>query len=143
MRSEKWAIFIILTFVLFMATFNVIGSLTMLVVDKQRDTTILQQLGATQKMIHRLFLFEGLLITLAGGVGGLLLGVIIVWIQQTFGVIRLGDGSGSFIIDAYPVDLQFNDVLLVLTTVMIIGSFSSFVTVQRLLRKIQKRQATD
>ncbi|HQO49347.1 MAG TPA: FtsX-like permease family protein [Bacteroidales bacterium] len=143
MRSEKWAIFIILTFVLFMATFNVIGSLTMLVVDKQRDTTILQQLGATQKMIHRLFLFEGLLITLAGGVGGLLLGVIIVWIQQTFGVIRLGDGSGSFIIDAYPVDLQFNDVLLVLTTVIIIGSFSSFVTVQRLLRKIQKRQATD
>ena len=81
--------------------------------------------------------------TLAGGVGGLLLGVIIVWIQQTFGVIRLGDGSGSFIIDAYPVDLQFNDVLLVLTTVIIIGSFSSFVTVQRLLRKIQKRQATD
>lgn len=143
MRSEKWAIFIILTFILFMATFNVIGSLTMLVVDKQRDTTILQQLGATQTMIHRLFLFEGLLITLAGGIGGLVLGVIIVWIQQTFGVIRLGDGAGSFIIDAYPVDLHFNDVLLVLTTVIIIGSLSSFVTVRRLLSKIQNRQAAD
>lgn len=138
MKSEKWAIFIILTFILFMATFNVIGSLTMLVVDKQKDTQILRQLGASNTFISRLFLMEGLLISTAGGLIGLVLGVFLVWLQEFFGLIRLGDGTGAFIIDAYPVDLQMTDVLSVLLTVLVIGGLSSFLTVQRLSRKINR-----
>lgn len=138
MKSEKWAIFIILTFILFMATFNVIGSLTMLVVDKQKDTQILKQLGASNTLIQRLFLMEGLLISTAGGLIGLGLGMLLVWLQEYFGLISLGDGSGAFIIDAYPVDLQLTDVLSVLITVLIIGGLSSLLTVRRLSRKINR-----
>lgn len=136
MKSEKWAIFIILTFILFMATFNVIGSLTMLIVDKQKDTAILRQLGASAELIRKLFLAEGLLISTAGGIIGLLTGILVVWLQEAFGLIRLGDGSGNFVIDAYPVDLQWHDILLVLVTVLIIGGLSSFVTVRRLVKKV-------
>lgn len=121
-----------------MATFNVIGSLTMLVVDKQKDTQILRQLGASNTFISRLFLMEGLLISTAGGLIGLVLGVFLVWLQEFFGLIRLGDGTGAFIIDAYPVDLQMTDVLSVLLTVLVIGGLSSFLTVQRLSRKINR-----
>ncbi|KAF0131482.1 MAG: hypothetical protein FD155_6 [Bacteroidetes bacterium] len=136
MKSEKWAIFIILTFILFMATFNVIGSLTMLIVDKKKDTQILRQLGASPPVIRRLFLFEGLLISTAGGIIGLGLGIILVWIQEVFGVIGLGDGSGAFVIDAYPVDLQLMDVFVVLITVLVIGGFASFMTVKWLVKKL-------
>ncbi len=136
LKSEKWAIYIILSFILIMATFNVIGSLTMLIVDKQRDSDILRKLGASFKLIRRIFFFEGLLISLAGGLIGLALGIGVVWLQQYFGLIRLGDGSGSFVIDFYPVDLQFGDIVLVLLTVLAIGGISSYITVDRLVRKL-------
>ena len=110
----------------------------MLVVDKQKDTQILKQLGASNSLIQRLFLMEGLLISTAGGLIGLGLGMLLVWLQEYFGLISLGDGSGAFIIDAYPVDLQLTDVLSVLITVLVIGGLSSLLTVRRLSRKINR-----
>ncbi len=136
MKSEKGAIFIILTFILFMATFNVVGSLAMLIVDKQRDTEILKQLGASSKRIRDIFFIEGLLISLAGGMAGLLVGTFVVWLQETFGLIQLGNESGAFVINAYPVDFRFLDFLLVFLTVFVIGSVSSWLTVNRLVRKM-------
>lgn len=137
------AIFIILAFILFMATFNVIGSLTMLIVDKQRDSDTLKKLGASNDLIRKIFLYEGLLISIAGGIIGLMLGIFVVWLQQYFGLIRLGNGSGSFVIDAYPVDLQGLDILLVMATVLAIGGISSFFTVDRLSRKLKNFQPTN
>ena len=136
MKSEKGAIFIILPFILFMETFNVVGSLAMLIVDKQRDTEILKQLGASSKRIRDIFFIEGLLISLAGGMAGLLVGTFVVWLQETFGLIQLGNESGAFVINAYPVDFRFLDFLLVFLTVFVIGSVSSWLTVNRLVRKM-------
>lgn len=137
MRTEKWAIFIILTFILIMATFNVIGSLTMLIIDKKKDTVILRQLGTSQPVLQRLFLTEGLLISTLGGIIGLAAGVILVLIQQKFGILQLGSGSGSFVIDAYPVKLLLTDVLAVFITVIVIGGLSSVYTVRQSLPKVQ------
>ncbi|NOU46304.1 MAG: FtsX-like permease family protein [Bacteroidales bacterium] len=138
MRSEKWAIFFILTFILILATFNVIGSLTMLIVDKRKDIGVLRKLGATPNLIKKLFLTEGVLITLTGGVLGLLLGIVVVLIQQYFGVLKLGNESGTFIIDAYPVHLKFPDVVKVFGVVFIIGWLSSVYTVRQIMKRFEK-----
>jgi lipoprotein-releasing system permease protein len=138
MRSEKWAIFFILTFILILATFNVIGSLTMLIVDKRKDIGILRKLGATPNLIKKLFLTEGVLITLTGGVLGLLLGIVVVLIQQYFGVLKLGNESGTFIIDAYPVHLKFQDVVKVFGVVFVIGWLSSVYTVRQIIKRFEK-----
>jgi len=137
MRSEKWAIFIILTFILIMATFNVIGSLTMVILDKRKDISVLSGLGAAKRVIQKLFLTEGILISLAGGVAGLFLGVVVVLLQQHFGWLKLGGDSGSFIIDAYPVNLKLLDVIAVFVTVASIGLLSSAYTVRQALRRLQ------
>ncbi|MDP3461664.1 MAG: FtsX-like permease family protein [Bacteroidales bacterium] len=136
MRSEKWAIFIILTFILIMATFNVVGSLTMIIVDKRKDIAVLASLGAARQLIRKLFLTEGLLISLAGGVAGLVAGIIVVLIQQHFGLLKLGNEGGSFIIDAYPVDLHIMDVIAVFLTVFVIGLTSSAYTVFQSLKRM-------
>ena len=102
MRSEKWAIFLILTFILIIASFNVIGSLSMLIIDKKKDILTLRNMGAGNRLIKRIFLMEGWLISIIGSVSGLFLGTAISWVQQRFGIIKL-TGSGSFIIDSYPV----------------------------------------
>jgi len=138
MRSEKWAIFFILTFILIMATFNVIGSLTMLIVDKRKDIGILRKLGATPQLIQKLFLTEGVLITLTGGLLGLLLGIMVVLIQQYFGVLKLGSESGTFIIDAYPVALKGWDIVKVFCVVFVIGWLSSVYTVRQIIRRFEK-----
>jgi len=138
MRSEKWAIFFILTFILILATFNVIGSLTMLIVDKRKDIGILRKLGATPNLIKKLFLTEGVLITLTGGVLGLLIGIVVVLIQQYFGVLKLGNESGTFIIDAYPVHLKFPDVVKVFGVVFVIGWLSSVYTVRQIMKRFEK-----
>jgi lipoprotein-releasing system permease protein len=142
MRSEKWAIFVILTFILIMATFNVVGSLSMLIIDKQKDINILKTIGSNKNMLYRLFMIEGMMINVFGGIIGLILGIIIVLLQQEFGLLKLGDGSGSFIIDAYPVALKFIDVLIVLFTVVCIGWISAFFTVRQALRKIKEIKLT-
>ncbi|MEI6764474.1 MAG: FtsX-like permease family protein [Bacteroidota bacterium] len=134
MKSEKLAVFIILSFILFIATFNVIGSLSMLILDKKKDIAVLTSLGADEKLIRRIFLIEGLLIDLLGGVLGLVLGGIICWLQQTFSFITI-QTSNSFVVDAYPVKMEVMDFLLVFGIVFIIGFAASWYPVKYISRK--------
>jgi lipoprotein-releasing system permease protein len=135
MKSEKLAIFLILGFILFIATFNVIGSLSMLILDKRKDISVLWSMGASNKLIKRIFLTEGLLISLSGAFLGILLGAVICWIQQRYGVIKLEAGSGSFVIDAYPVKMQVKDFMYVFLTVLAIGYAAAWYPVRQISRK--------
>ncbi|MEN8224360.1 MAG: FtsX-like permease family protein [Bacteroidota bacterium] len=135
MNSEKWIIFLIMAFILMIATFNVIGSLSMLIIDKQKDIAVLHSLGANYTLIRRIFLLEGLLISLSGAVAGLILGGLISWIQQEFGIIRLGQGDGAFIIDTYPVLVKKMDFLYVFITVFVISYLSAWLPVRRISKK--------
>lgn len=134
MRSEKWAVFLILAFIIVIATFNVIGSLTMLIVEKKKDIDILQSLGANNNLIKRIFLIEGLLITLAGAFGGLILGFIVCYIQYTFGIIKLG-GAGTFVIDAYPVKILWSDFIYVFLVVSVIGFIAAWIPARQILKE--------
>ncbi len=134
MRSEKWAVYVILTFILILATFNVVGSLSMLIIDKRKDTEILKSMGADNRLIQKIFLNEGLLISVAGGIIGLLLGIILVLLQQQFGFVKFGTG-GNYVVDAYPVLLKLKDVLLIFATILVVGCTSAFLTVRHALRK--------
>jgi lipoprotein-releasing system permease protein len=134
MRSEKWAVYVILTFILILATFNVVGSLSMLMIDKRKDTEILKSMGADKRLIQRIFLNEGLLISVAGGIIGLLLGIVVVLLQQRFGFVKFGTG-GNYVVDAYPVLLKFKDVLLIFATILVVGCTSAFLTVRHAMRK--------
>jgi lipoprotein-releasing system permease protein len=134
MKSEKWAIFLILTFILIIASFNIIGSLSMLIIDKKKDILTLRNMGAGNRLIKRIFLVEGWLISVLGSLSGLFLGTAISWIQQHFGVIKL-TGSGSFIIDAYPVQIEVLDICLIWVTVLIIGLIAARYPVQQISKK--------
>jgi len=125
MQTEKWAIFLILIFILIVASFNVIGTLTMLMLEKKKDIITLRNLGADSGLLRRIFLLEGWLISVSGAILGAVLGLLICWIQMHFGVIRL-QGSGTFIIDAYPVLVKFTDVALVLISVIVIGLLAAW-----------------
>ena len=134
MRSEKWAVYVILTFILILATFNVVGSLSMLMIEKRKDTTILKSMGADKGLIQRIFLNEGLLISVAGGIIGLLLGIVVVLLQQKFGFVKFGTG-GNYVVDAYPVWLKVKDVLLIFGTILVVGCTSAFLTVRHAMRQ--------
>ena len=134
MRSEKWAVFVILTFILILATFNVVGSLSMLMIDKRKDTEILKAMGADNRLLRRIFLNEGLLISVAGGIIGLLLGIVVVLLQQRFGFVKFG-GGGNYVVDAYPVMLKLKDVLLIFVTILVVGCTSAFLTVRHAMRR--------
>ena len=135
MRSETWAVYVILTFILVLATFNVVGSLSMLMIDKRKDTGVLKSMGADNRLIQRIFLNEGLLISVAGGLIGLLLGIVLVLLQQRFGIVKFGTG-GNYVVDAYPVLLKLKDVLLIFATIVVVGGASAFLTVRRAMRKM-------
>ena len=145
MRSEKWAVYVILTFILVLATFNVVGSLSMLMIDKRKDTEILKAMGADNRLIHKIFMNEGLLISVAGGIIGLLLGIILVLLQQRFGFVKFGTGGGNYVVDAYPVLLKMKDVLLIFATILVVGCTSAFLTVRHAMRKsaTQKSRVND
>ena len=134
MRSEKWAVYVILTFILILATFNVVGSLSMLMIDKRKDTEILKSMGADNRLIQKIFMNEGLLISVAGGIIGLLLGIILVLLQQQFGFVKFGTG-GNYVVEAYPVLLKLKDVLLIFATILVVGCTSAFLTVRHAMRK--------
>lgn len=136
MKAEKFAVYLILTFILIMATFNMIGSLSMLIIDKRKDISLLKAMGADTNLVKKIFINEGLLISVVGGIIGLLIGIVAVLIQQHFGIIRLGNG-GNYIIDAYPVALEFADILLVFITITIIGSIASFLTANKSIEKME------
>ena len=126
MKGEKWAIFLILVFILFVASFNLIGSISMLMIDKKEDIAILQSMGATNQLIRRIFLYEGWLISVCGAITGLCLGVIVCFLQQEFGLIKL-QGGGAFIVSSYPVKLIFSDISIIALTVTCLGLFSSWI----------------
>lgn len=137
MQSEKWAIFLILTFILIIASFNIIGSLTMLIIDKKNDISILRDMGGDRNLISQIFLSEGWLISFVGATIGLFFGVFICWLQKRFELIKL-KGSGSFIIDAYPVEIEWLDVTAVFITVLIIGFLAAWYPVKRVAVKFNK-----
>ena len=124
MEIEKFKAYIFLTFILVVACFNIIGSLSMLMVDKRDDVITLRNLGASDKQITQVFLFEGRMISALGAIIGLLVGLLLCWLQQTFGIIALGSSAGSFIVDAYPVSVHLWDVVLVFITVLVVGLLS-------------------
>ncbi len=135
MKSEKWAIFLILTFILIIATFNVIGSLSMLILDKKKDIQVLQSMGANTKLIKRIFLIEGSLISILGATLGLFFGGLICWLQLQFGLISLGESDGSFVVDAYPVKVQILDFIYVFFTVCIIGIAAAWIPSRQISKK--------
>jgi len=132
MRTERWAIFFILTFIVIIAAFNMVGSVSMLVIDKRKDLAVLWSLGANRALLRGIFLGQGVMLTLAGALAGLLAGAILCWLQQQFGLIRLGGTEGSFVVDAYPVKMAFRDFLVVLVTVGAIGLVASWLPTLRL-----------
>lgn len=137
MKSEKLAVYLILVFILVMATFNVIGSLSMLIIEKKKDTATLRAMGGDNSLIRSIFLNEGTIIAVVGGIIGLILGIVAVLLQQYVGIIRLGDGSGSYIVDYYPVALQLQDVLIVLATITVIGGIAAFTTVRVSMKNLR------
>ncbi|MFZ4520095.1 MAG: FtsX-like permease family protein [Bacteroidales bacterium] len=126
MVSEKNYIFMILTLILIIATFNVIGTLSMLILDKKKDIAVLQSMGASQGLVRRIFLLEGVLISFIGAVLGLVLGAIVCWVQIRFGLVRLGSADSSFVVSAYPVSMQVTDFIVVFLTVLTIGFLAAW-----------------
>lgn len=135
MNIEKAMAYLFLTFILLIACFNIIGSVSMLIIDKRHDVETLRHLGASDRFIFRIFLYEGRFIAVIGAVAGTLLGAGLCWVQQTFGLLKLGASSGNFIVDAYPVSVHLADVLLVFATVIAVGFVSVWYPVKYLSRK--------
>ncbi len=133
MRSERIAIFFILTLILIIASFSIIGSLTMLIIEKERDIGILRSLGADNMLIRKIFIFEGWLISIIGAVAGIILGFLICWIQQEYGIVTLQ--SDSLIVNAYPVEMKVRDFIIVPLTVLLIGFWAAWYPVRFLTKK--------
>ncbi|HLO90507.1 MAG TPA: ABC transporter permease [Lentimicrobium sp.] len=129
MKTEKFAIFLILSFILFIAAFNMIGSLSMLILDKRKDINILYSLGANHRLIQKIFISEGTLVMLTGAVVGMFLGALICILQQQFGLVKINAEGGSFLIDAYPVKMYFMDFLNVFLMVGAIGLIATIIPV--------------
>ena len=135
MEIEKLISYIFLTFILLIACFNVIGSLSMLIIDKKNDVQTLRNLGASDSQVVRVFLFEGRMISFIGAVAGVILGLVLCLIQQEYGIISLGN-SGSFVVDAYPVSVHAWDIVLIFVTVIVIGFISVWYPVRYLSRRL-------
>jgi ABC-type lipoprotein release transport system permease subunit len=136
LQIEKWVTFLILAFILLIAVFNVVGSLSMLIVEKQEDIRSLRHMGASNELVSRVFLYEGWLITFIGIVAGIVGGLVLCLLQQHFGLLRLSDTPGAYIIDAYPVIVQFTDILMVFAVVSAIGLLTVLYPVSNLKKKL-------
>lgn len=135
MKIEKLISYIFLTFILLIACFNIIGSISMLIIDKKNDITVLRNLGATERQITSIFMMEGRIISFIGAVAGVVLGLTLCLLQQHYGLIKFGQSAGSYIIDAYPVSVHVSDIILILVTVIIVGFLSVWYPVRQLSRK--------
>lgn len=135
MKVEKLMAYIFLTFILIVACFNIIGSLSMLIIDKKDDVVTLRNLGASDKQIRRIFLFEGRLISVFGAILGILLGLLLCWLQQQYGFVKMGSSDGTFVVNAYPVSVHYSDVLLIFLTVIAMGWLAVWYPVRRSLEK--------
>ena len=136
MKIEKLMAYIFLTFILMIACFNIIGSLSMLIIDKKDDVVTLRNLGASDKQIVRIFLFEGRLISAIGAILGILLGLVLCWAQQTYGLVKLGSSSASFVINAYPVSVHPEDVILIFITVLVVGFLAVWYPVRYFAKRL-------
>ena len=136
MRIEKLISFVFLTFILLIACFNIIGSLSMLMIDKRQDVRTLRSLGATDGQVCDIFMLEGRMISLAGAAVGLLLGLVLCWLQQEFGLISMGSSAGSFIVEAYPVSVHVGDLVIVFLTVLVVGWAAVWWPVRYLSRRL-------
>lgn len=132
MQIEKVLAYVFLTFILMVACFNIISSLSMLIIDKKADAATLRNLGATDRQIRSIFLFEGRIISAIGAVVGILLGLLLCWLQQEFGLVHMGDSAGSFVVNAYPVSVHYNDVAIVFITVLLIGWGAAWIPTRKL-----------
>ena len=140
MQIEKWMTFLILTFILAIALFNVVGSLSMLMIEKQADVATLRNLGADNRLIRSIFLLEGWMISAFGAGIGIVIGVTLCLLQQTFGFISLGDAAGAFVIDAYPVRIAVGDIVTILCTVLLIGFLAAWYPVRYLAKRFRIEQ---
>ena len=138
MKVEKLISYIFLTFILLIACFNIIGSLSMLIIDKRQDSITLRNLGASDRQIADIFMLEGRLISVVGAVVGILLGLALCLIQQHFGLIKFGRSAGNYIIDVYPVSVHATDILLIFVTVIVVGFVSVWYPVKYFSRKYTK-----
>ena len=129
LKTEKWAVYLILSFILIIASFNILSSLSMLIIDKKEDIIILKSMGASSKLIRRIFLFEGWLISFWGAIIGTGLGLLVCWLQIKYGFVSL-PGNGSFVISAYPVQIILTDIFLILAVVLSVGFLASWYPVK-------------
>ena len=136
MKIEKLIAYVFLTFILIVACFNIIGSLSMLIIDKKDDVVTLRNLGASDKQIARIFLFEGRLISAIGALLGIAIGLLLCWLQQTYGIVKLGSSSGSFVVNAYPVSVHPDDIILIFVTVIIVGFLAVWYPVRYFSRRL-------
>lgn len=136
MKSEKWAVFMILSFILMISIFNVIGSLTMLILEKKKDINILRSMGASEELIQRIFILEGVFISMIGAVAGLVLGLLVCFAQIQFELVKLNSG-GNYIVQAYPVNVQPLDVLYVFLVVATIGLLAAWLPVRKIIRPVE------
>ena len=134
MQVEKFIAYLFLSFILLVACFNIIGSLSMLMIDKKADVATLRALGANDHQTSQIFLLEGWLISGFGAVMGILIGLLLCWLQMQFGLIKLGASEGSFIVDAYPITVQASDLLLTFVTVLATGFLAVWLPVRRMTR---------
>ena len=139
MKVEKLIAYIFLTFILMIACFNIIGSLSMLIIDKRNDVLTLRNIGANDNQISRIFLFEGRIISVIGAVIGILTGLLLCWLQQQFGIVRLGSSEGNFVVDAYPVSVHPMDIVLIFLTVIAVGFLSVWYPVRYFARRLLKQ----
>lgn len=137
---EKWVTFLILSFILIIAVFNVVSSLSMLILDKSADIDILRNMGAENNLITRIFKIEGWLISMSGAIAGIVIGLVLCLIQQHFGILKLGQTPGAFIVDSYPVEVIFTDILFVFITVSIIGGLIVLYPVNNLKKRLKQHQ---
>ncbi|MDD2328171.1 MAG: FtsX-like permease family protein [bacterium] len=138
LQIEKWVTFLILAFILLIAVFNVVGSLSMLIVEKKDDIRSLQHMGASNGMVTSVFLYEGWLITFVGIIAGMVAGLSLCLLQQHFGLLRLSNVPGAYIIDAYPVIVKFSDLLVVFAVVSLIGLVTVLYPVNNLRKQLEK-----
>ena len=136
MKIEKLIAYIFLTFILMVACFNIIGSLSMLIIDKKDDVVTLRNLGASDRQIVRIFLFEGRMISAIGAVVGIVIGLALCWAQQTYGLVKLGSSSGSFIVNAYPVSVHPEDIILIFVTVLLVGFLAVWYPVRYFAKRL-------
>ena len=136
MQIEKLLAYIFLTFILIVASFNIIGSLSMLIIDKKDDVATLRNLGADDRQIRQIFLLEGRMIAALGAIAGIALGLLLCWLQQTFGLVGMGAESGMFVVNAYPVSVHYSDVLIVFLTVLAVSWLAVWYPVRYISRKI-------